>query len=128
MFTPLLGYTQNVIPDDSTSNCLIYISGWYNTKKKVPVYQYELVKDFRGVISKKELRATQCKIKKIVISEGGFFKSMTVKLPNKKLYTIGYHNYLAVIKRFNIKDIYDDLEMGKVSLYFKDDELSLMYK
>ncbi len=126
MIVPMLGSSQNIVPDDSTNVNLAQVGAWYGVNDKVLVYQYESVKQDNG-LHQKELVTYKCKVKKVVTIPGGYFKSMIVKVNGEK-YTIGYHSYLAAINRFKIKDVFDDLEDKKLNLLFKDNKLSLMYK
>lgn len=121
----LSAMSQNIIPDDSTNINLAYVSAWYGMNDKVLVYQYEPVKQDSDIYQN-ELIAYKCRIKKVVTIRGGYLKLIVIKV-NGENYTIGYHSYLAAINRFKIKDIFDDLENGKLNLIFMNNKLSLMY-
>jgi hypothetical protein len=120
MVMPIVGMSQNIIPDDSTNTNLIYVSDFFFKKKTVTVFEYNRFQ--------KEYVEYKGKIKNLKYLKGGYFNMMVIKLPNKKQYAVGYHNFLAVINRCKIRDIQHSLESGGIFIVYQNNQLSLACK
>lgn len=114
LLLPIISIAQKTVSNDPNSTSLLYVGGYYENLKKVPVF-------YMGEYKK-------CRIKRVEIING-YFKSMTIKLPNKKRYVIGYYNYLALIERLKVTDVYTDLEDGYITIGYdqRQNELNLRY-
>jgi len=109
MIIPIVGYSQNIIPDDSTNVALVDVARYYDTKMMVRVGN------------------TDCPVISLEkdSDQNKFFREMVIEVSNGNHLKIGYYNYLAVINRCNIANIYELLKSEKLRIIQDKNELKL---